>query len=95
MLIPCPHCGNRDVSEFTYVGDAKAKRPSSATTDTSRAQDTWDEFIYYRDNPLGPHKELWQHVGGCRQFVELVRNTRTHEITGSKGRGPHLEGNHS
>lgn len=92
MLIPCPHCGHRDVSEFTYVGDAKAKRPA---TEENTAQEAWDDFIYFRDNPLGPHKELWQHIGGCRLFVEVVRNTKTHEITDAKGRGPYLEGKRS
>src|SRR3546814_8270426 len=27
MLIPCPHCGPRDVGEFTYGGDATKERP--------------------------------------------------------------------
>lgn len=88
MLIPCPHCGNRDVSEFTYLGDAKVKRPDP----TKAKQPAWDAFIYLRDNPLGPHSEVWQHNGGCRLFLELVRDTKTHEILKAKGRGPHMEG---
>lgn len=91
MLIPCPHCGNRDVAEFTYLGDAKSKRPNPETA----KQTAWDDFVYYRDNPIGPHKELWQHNGGCRLIVELVRDTKTHEITKAKGRGPHIEGKRS
>ena len=61
MQIPCPHCGKRDVSEFTYLGDAKATRP-----DPEQAKpDDWHAFIYHRDNPKGEHRELWQHNGGC------------------------------
>ena len=26
MRIPCPHCGERDVSEFRYGGDATRKK---------------------------------------------------------------------
>lgn len=91
MLIPCPHCGHRDVSEFTYLGDAKSIRPEPAKA----KQTAWVDFVYYRDNPLGPHKELWQHNGGCRLVVELVRDTKTHEITAAAGRGPHMEGKRS
>ena len=33
MLITCPYCGPRDVSEFTYQGDANRKYPGLASTD--------------------------------------------------------------
>jgi hypothetical protein len=26
----------------------------------------WHDYVYLRDNPAGPHRELWQHVSGCR-----------------------------
>ena len=31
MRIPCPFCGDRDVQEFTYLGDATVARPDRAT----------------------------------------------------------------
>jgi heterotetrameric sarcosine oxidase delta subunit len=76
MLIQCPNCGARDVSEFTYLGDATVKRP---TSDTASRQD-WQDFVYSRKNPRGPHLELWQHSGGCRLVFEVKRDTLTHEI---------------
>jgi sarcosine oxidase subunit delta len=31
-------------------------------------------------NPAGPHREFWQHVMGCRQWLVVERDTRTHTI---------------
>lgn len=75
LLIPCPWCGLRAQSEFTYGGDATVQRPS---LDASEA--AWVDFVYLRNNPAGPHEELWQHSAGCRQWLRVRRNTRTHEI---------------
>ena len=77
MRIECPFCGERDVSEFTYLGDAHFKRPDPETPD---AQTQFVEAVYLRDNPAGPHEELWYHGSGCRGWLRVTRNTRTHEI---------------
>ncbi|MBL4646347.1 MAG: sarcosine oxidase subunit delta [Hyphomicrobiales bacterium] len=87
MIINCPHCGPRDVSEFTYLGDASVKRPTSEKA----ARKSWENLVYNRDNPLGKHRELWHHAFACRLTMEVVRNTKTHEITSVKGRGPYFE----
>nr|WP_306266579.1 sarcosine oxidase subunit delta [Pararhizobium sp. IMCC3301] len=88
MLIPCPHCGARDLAEYTYLGDATVKRPAP---EKARTRD-WENFIYNRSNPRGPHKELWQHNGGCRLVLEMTRDTATHEILAVKSRDPHQTG---
>jgi len=33
-----------------------------------------------RDNPSGLHQEYWYHGGGCRSWLVVTRNTRTHDI---------------
>ena len=38
------------------------------------------DAVYLRDNPAGPHEELWYHRSGCRSWLRVTRNTRTHEI---------------
>ena len=76
MLITCPYCGPRDVAEFTYQGDATRTRPDPASTD----QAAWNAYVYQRANPAGDHVEYWQHSGGCRVHLTVVRNTVTHEI---------------
>ena len=84
IRITCPWCGIRDHAEYSYIGDATKSRPAGpAATDPA----AWHDFVYLRDNPRGPHLEIWQHIQGCRQFVKVWRDTRTHEIlaTGESG----------
>ncbi|MBO6726313.1 MAG: sarcosine oxidase subunit delta [Rhizobiaceae bacterium] len=76
MRISCPYCGERDVVEFTYQGDATVERPDPASID----QDAWNAFVYDRANPAGKHKELWQHSGGCRAHLVVERDTVSHVI---------------
>jgi methylglutamate dehydrogenase subunit B len=75
MRIPCPHCGERGNEEFFYLGAAGLQRPTADAT-----ADTWHDYIYVRENPYGAHKELWHHVGGCRRWLVVTRDTRTHAI---------------
>lgn len=77
MRIECPFCGERDVSEFAYLGDAGVHRPPPGTESLA---DRSYEAVYLRDNPAGPHRELWYHAGGCLSWLRVTRNTRTHEI---------------
>jgi methylglutamate dehydrogenase subunit B len=78
MLITCPYCGPRDLVEFTYQGDANRIRPDRASTD----QAAWNAYVYDRVNTAGDHAEYWQHSGGCRAHLTVMRNTLTHEIKG-------------
>jgi methylglutamate dehydrogenase subunit B len=74
MRIHCPFCGERDSGEFTVTGDAGCRIPSSDTSEGAF------EAVYVRDNPAGRHSELWYHSGGCRSWLQVTRDTRTHEI---------------
>lgn len=76
MIITCPYCGPRDLSEFTYQGDAARTRPDPASTDEA----AWHAWVYERANPAGGHREFWQHSGGCRAHLLVHRHTRNHEI---------------
>jgi methylglutamate dehydrogenase subunit B len=77
MRIACPHCGERDVREFSYLGDATVRRPDPQASD---ALDRFIDYVYLRDNPAGPHREFWYHGVGCQAWLVVTRNTRTHEI---------------
>ncbi len=77
FLIECPFCGLRDESEFRCGGEAHIARPAAPATLTDRE---WAEYLYYRDNAIGPDFERWQHLHGCRQWFNLARDTVTHEI---------------
>ena len=76
MRINCPHCGIRDVQEFSYLGDAGPQRPEGAHATQTQMID----YVYFRDNPAGPHRELWHHEAGCRAWLVVSRDTRNHVI---------------
>lgn len=84
MRIKCPYCGERGLEEFTYRGDANVTRPDSIELS---AKDAWVDYVYLRDNPAGPHKEHWHHSAGCHAWLEVTRDTRTHEILDVKFAG--------
>jgi sarcosine oxidase subunit delta len=75
MQIPCIHCGPRDENEFTCGGTAHMTRPGLDASD-----ETWGEYLFFRDNPKGLHFERWRHSFGCGQWFNIARNTVTHEI---------------
>ncbi len=78
MLIPHPILGPRDAQEFTYLGDAALMLRPDPTQDNAEA--AFSEYIYFRDNPVGIHQELWFHEQGDRSWLVVTRNTTTHEI---------------
>ena len=43
-----------------------------------------DERVRFFDNPKGPHREFWQHVLGCRQWLVLDRDTATNTVGASR-----------
>ena len=81
LLIPCPFCGARDETEFAYGGDAGVERPADPEAATD---DAWTDYLCFRDNPQGPHRELWFHLDGCRRWLEVERDTRTHELRAAR-----------
>ncbi|MER9678468.1 sarcosine oxidase subunit delta [Mesorhizobium sp. M0184] len=84
LRIECPCCGPRDHDEFryggdasvTYGGDASVTRPAHDDPDP----EAWYRYVYIRTNPAGQHREFWQHVTGCRQWMVVERDTRNHAI---------------
>lgn len=80
MRIPCPLCGSRDIREFTYRGHALGiERPAADAGD-----DAWDDFVFFRENPAGPMRDLWFHGQGCAAWLVVSRDTVSHEVTGAE-----------
>lgn len=73
MIILCPHCGPRDSSEFYFGGEAAQQRP-----DYDQGTVAFVDHVYGRVNPAGPQKEHWYHAAGCRNWLLVERDTRTH-----------------
>ena len=78
MKLPCPYCGEREVGEFRYGGDASKQRP----THGSGSQAEWHDYYFLFDNPKGEHEEYWQHVLGCRRWFKLRRDTSSNTVLG-------------
>ena len=75
MRLTCPHCGERDLREFTYRDHALAlSRPPEAA-----GPPEWHEYLHIRDNPAGDTRDLWYH-GPCGGWMVVERNTVTHQI---------------
>ncbi len=78
MLVPCPHCGPRNASEFRHVGEV-APRPDPA----SATPEQWRRYLYVRNNPAGWTVETWYHRAGCRAYFGAERHTVTNEFRGT------------
>jgi sarcosine oxidase subunit delta len=77
FLIRCPYCGERDMSEFGYGGEAHIARPTRSET---MSDADWADFVFLRNNPKGLLPERWNHQAGCRRWFNVVRNTATDDI---------------
>ena len=77
LLIDCPHCGPRAEIEFRCGGESHIQRPGPHT-EVLDAE--WADYLFYRDNPKGEHRERWFHAAGCRRWFNVARDTVTHHI---------------
>ena len=93
MLIHCPYCGElRDEQEFSYAGEAHITRPVDPE---SLSDKEWGDYLFFRKNPRGEHREMWMHTAGCRKFFNVIRNTETYEVLKSYRLGELAEGKRS
>jgi heterotetrameric sarcosine oxidase delta subunit len=77
MFLPCPFCGEREISEFDCRGEALPQRPDPTEPD---ALSRFHDYYYLRSNPAGLVREHWYHTAGCLNWLEVRRDTRTHVI---------------
>lgn len=75
MIIECPHCGPRDSGEFFMRGEATGPRPTYAD-----GQDAFAAYVYDRANLAGMQREHWYHAAGCRSWLVVERDTRSHVV---------------
>ncbi len=74
LKIPCPHCGPRVYTEFTFGGELHELESIDPEDDFRR--------VYLPDNAAGPQVERWFHAYGCRRWLTLRRDTVTNRIDG-------------
>jgi sarcosine oxidase, subunit delta len=74
ILLSCPNCGDRNVSEFHFGGEITFRPTPDQLT-----QKSWADYLYMRKNVLGLQREWWYHDAcGCWFIAE--RHTKTHEV---------------
>ena len=79
LRIPCPHCGERDETEFHYGGEAGVDYP----TDPAALDDAaWGDYLFVRADPAGWFTERWCHTAACREWFTVTRHTVSDEIRG-------------
>jgi len=82
LLIPCPWCGDREETEFSYGGQADVAYPADPA---ALADEEWARYLFVRGNPHGALRERWVHTHGCRRWFVVERDTVTHEIHVRRG----------
>ncbi len=75
ILIPCPHCGPRNSSEFRYGGEAR-RRPDPTTATPAE----WRGYLYGRSNAADWVRESWYHTFGCRRYFAIERDTVSNAV---------------
>lgn len=88
ILLPCPHCGPRNASEFRYAGEASTRPDPNATT-----PEEWRDYLYIKSNPAGWTTEKWFHRTGCRRYFTAERHTVTNEVRETRLPAARLESN--
>ncbi len=75
FLLPCPHCGPRDVNEFTCAGEV-TERPRGGAPSLRELT----SYLYFRKNVAGVQREWWYHRFGCEAWFVAERDTRTNDV---------------
>lgn len=76
LLIPCPNCGERNITEFRYGGEIKRNPPKIEDS----ASDNALANLYLKENRLGVQKEWWYHRAGCGTWFIAERHTKSQVI---------------
>ena len=84
LLITCPYCGPRAEIEFHYGGESHIQRPGPPA---EVSDETWADYLFYRQNPKAEHHERWVHAGGCQQWFNVARDTVSHRIVSTYAMG--------
>ena len=79
QLFPCPFCGPRAETEFSFGAEAGKTRPTPAADATDRA---WADYLHAIPNPKGATREIWVHLT-CGEFFILERDNVSHAVAGS------------
>lgn len=77
LLVPCPNCGPRQFTEFSYGGETNARPAPSAPAEELNS------YLFVRRNAAGAQQEWWYHRAGCRSWFLAKRDTVTNRFLDS------------
>ena len=79
LTLRCPYCGAAaDETELIGGGEAHLKRAGPDSDD-----ETFEAYLFLRQNPRGVHFERWRHAFGCGKWFHAARCTVTNEVFGT------------
>ena len=90
IVLQCPWCGPRNVSEFHSLGEV-VERPDPSTANRWE----WRTYLYLRRNAAGPVHERWFHRAGCRRYFDAERDTTDNTVLATWRLGPAPSGSDS
>ena len=76
LLLSCPNCGPRNVSEFRFGGEYNPRPLDPLATDDAQ----WSDYLFMRTNKMGLETEWWYHRHGCGLWFLAERHTGTNEV---------------
>jgi len=74
FVLTCPHCGVREVTDFSFGGEVNPRPKEPPTLRELGA------YNYFRRNVAGVQREWWYHRSGCGAWFLAERDTRTNEV---------------
>lgn len=79
LTLTCPYCGvQADETELSAGGEAHLIRETVGSDD-----ETFEGYLFMRDNPKGVHLERWRHAYGCGKWFHAARCTMTLQVFGT------------
>lgn len=76
VILKCPNCGDRNVSEFRYGGEYNPRPAKPLEANDAE----WADFIFLQNNKLGVQQEWWLHRSGCGLWFLAERHTKTNIV---------------
>lgn len=76
LILNCPNCGPRNVSEFRHGGETNPRPPATAAPSPAEVTD----YLYMRRNVSGVETEWWYHRAGCGLWFLAERDTLTNRV---------------
>lgn len=80
QIFTCPFCGERNETEFHFVGEAGKVRPA---TSGEISESEWARYLYAQRNDLGSTREIWIHLP-CQELFLMERDSMTMGVRGTR-----------